>query len=51
MESAVIVKIAERLLEKLSREDPVAKRVELSRPEYFWCGLQGVSSALFSKKA
>jgi len=42
MESAVVIKIADRLLKKLSREDPVAGRVDLSKAEFIWCGIKGV---------
>jgi squalene synthase HpnC len=51
MESATIIRIADKLLEKLAAEDPVAGRVELSKWEYFTATLRGVFSVLFSKKA
>lgn len=41
MESAVIVRIAEVLTERLKRQDPIAERVELSKPQFLWCGLSG----------
>ncbi len=47
MESGVIVAIAWKLVEKLRREDPVAVRVELSKPMFAWCGLKGAIKALF----
>lgn len=50
MESAVIVRIADKLLEKLAEEDPVAGRVELSKLQYFGCALKGVFSVLFSAR-
>jgi len=50
MESAVIIRIAEKLLEKLATEDPVAGRVELSKPQYFSCAIKGIFSVLFSRK-
>ena len=51
MESAVIVKIAERLLDKLEREDPVAKRVALNRREFLGCGIAGALPVLFVRRA
>ena len=47
MESAVIVEIAWRLTDELSRRDPVAERVELTKPQFLWCGLRGAASGLF----
>lgn len=47
MESGVIVSIAWKLVEKLRREDPVATRVELSKPMFAWRGLKGAIKALF----
>ena len=47
MESGVIIAIAWRLVEKLRRKDPVAQRVELSKPQFIWCGLKGATKALF----
>ncbi|MEO5338270.1 MAG: squalene synthase HpnC [Magnetospirillum sp. WYHS-4] len=46
MESAVIVEIADRLTGLLTRRDPVAGRVALSKPGFLWCGLLGVVYAL-----
>jgi len=43
MESAAIIAIAERLTRLLRRRDPLAQRVELSRPEYLLCCLRGVA--------
>ncbi|MCG8504381.1 MAG: squalene synthase HpnC [Sphingomonadales bacterium] len=45
-ESAVIVKIAERLIVELERRDPLAERIELTKPQVFRCGVAGVISAL-----
>lgn len=45
-ESAVIVKIAERLIVELERRDPLAERIELTRPQFLRCGVAGVISAL-----
>lgn len=41
-ESAVIVAIADRLIGRLRREDPLATRVELSKPEAAWTALTGL---------
>ncbi len=46
MESAAIVKIAWALTDKLSRLDPLATRVKLTKPQYLLCGLSGVISVL-----
>ena len=45
-EAAVIVKIAERLIVELERRDPLAERIELTRPQAVRCGVAGVISAL-----
>lgn len=49
MESAVIIRIADKLLEKLAAEDPVKGRVELSKVQYFSCVIKGIFSVLFSR--
>lgn len=46
MESEVIVRIAARLAHELRRRDPLAERVELTKPRFLWCGLRGVVSVL-----
>ena len=46
MESEVIVRIAIRLSAELRRRDPLAERVELSKPQFLWCGLSGAGSEL-----
>ncbi|MBT3360154.1 MAG: squalene synthase HpnC [Rhodospirillales bacterium] len=46
MESGAIVTIADRLVGRLRREDPLAKRVELSKPGYLWCCALGAIKAL-----
>ncbi len=46
MESAAIVKIAERLCVLLRQRDPVASRVALTKPGTVWCCAKGVLSAL-----
>jgi squalene synthase HpnC len=47
MEAAVIVRIADALVEKLTRDDPIAGRVALSKPAYVGCTVRGVLSAIF----
>jgi squalene synthase HpnC len=44
MESAAILKIAERLIGLLGRRDPLAERIVLSKPGYLWCCLRGAVS-------
>ncbi len=46
MESAAIVRIAERLCALLGERDPLARRVELSKAAYLWCCLRGALSAV-----
>lgn len=48
MESATIVAIADRLIAKLRRRDPVAGRVELSKPAVLGCVAAGVWRGLRS---
>ena len=45
-ESAVILAIAERLAGELRRRDPLAERVELSRPRFLLCGILGIGRML-----
>lgn len=45
MESAVIVRIADALLDKLSVHDPLAGRVALSKPAYLCCTVRGIAAA------
>ncbi len=42
LESAVIIEIADALITALSRRDPLAERVRLSRREYVTCILKGL---------
>ncbi len=44
-ESAVIVRIAERLTDELASRDPIAERVELTKPQFLACGISGLWSA------
>ncbi len=50
LESAVIIRIAERLTLRLMREDPIATRVELSRPAAMRCAASGVLDVLLGRK-
>jgi hydroxysqualene synthase len=50
MESAVIVRIAEKLSALLRRRDPLAMRVKLSKPAYLGCGLHGIFHGLLTKR-
>lgn len=45
LETAFIVAIAERLSAKLKRRDPVAGRVELSKPDTLYCAAIGLARA------
>jgi squalene synthase HpnC len=47
MESGVIISIAWKLVDKLKKEDPVADRVELSKPQFLLYGLKGAIKGLF----
>ena len=49
MESAVIVRIAERLSRLLRRRDPLAGRVKLSRLQFAGCALAGIARALLRR--
>ena len=49
LESAVIVNIAERLTDELARRDPIAERVELTKPQFIGCGLRGVAAVLLGR--
>lgn len=50
MESAVIVRIAEKLSALLRRRDPLAIRVKLSKPAFLGCGLHGIFHGLLTKR-
>ncbi len=47
MESGVIISVAWKLVDKLKRQDPVANRVELSKPQFVLYGLKGAIKGLF----
>ena len=44
MESAVIVRLADRLCELLRAGDPIAGRVALKKADFMGCGLRGMAS-------
>ncbi|NQV48399.1 MAG: squalene synthase HpnC [Rhodospirillaceae bacterium] len=48
MESAVIIHIARALTGRLYSSDPLAARVELTKPKFLWCGLTGSLRGGFS---
>jgi hydroxysqualene synthase len=48
MESAIIVKIAHRLVSELGRRDPLAERVELNRGQFLGCGVRGAVGGFFA---
>jgi squalene synthase HpnC len=50
MESAVIVRIAERLSRLLRRRDPLAGRVKLSRLQFLGCALSGIGWAIVGRR-
>ena len=47
MESAAIIRIAERLVFELRRRDPLAERVALTKPQYFVCCFIGIMRLFF----
>ncbi len=47
MESAAIIRIADRLLARLRRQDPLSDRVALNKPEYLLCCAGGVFAGLW----
>ena len=47
MESAVIIQIADRLLNALDSRDPIAERVELTRLQFAGCAIRGAAAGLF----
>jgi len=49
MESAAIIRIAERLTILLRHNDPIAERVELSKPQYIWCLFRGILDVWFGR--
>jgi squalene synthase HpnC len=49
MESAVILRLAERLIGELRQRDPLAERVVLSKPRIAACTLKGLASVLAAR--
>lgn len=49
MESAAIIAIARRMITLLRKRDPLAGRVELSKPGFLFCCVSGVLSAMAGK--
>ena len=49
-ESAVILEMARRLARELRARDPLAGRVELTRPEFLRCGLMGLGRVLWERR-
>ncbi|CAN0517896.1 unnamed protein product, partial [Laminaria digitata] len=47
METAVIVRLADRLLILLRKGDPIAGRVALGRLDFLSCGVRGIAAGLF----
>ncbi len=47
METAVIINIAYRLVDELEKRDPVAERVELTKPQLIACTVRGAWSGLW----
>jgi len=50
MESSAIVVLADTLIGQLRRRDPVAERVELSKPRFIWCCLVGILRVLGKRR-
>lgn len=51
METAVIVRLADRLWKLLRRNDPIAGRVALTKGDFLRCGLSGVVAGAFGGAA
>lgn len=47
METAVIVRLADRLLTLLRKGDPIAGRVALGKIDFLSCGVRGIATGLF----
>ncbi len=50
LEAAVIVRLADRLAWQLSRKDPLAARIELTRPEAAMCAMRGLAGSLLPSR-
>ena len=51
MESAVIVRLADRLARRLGAGDPLAGRVALTKMDFAVCGIRGMLAGLFSARS
>ena len=51
MESAVIVRLAGRLIELLRKGDPLATRVALKKPDFAFAGIAGAVSGFFAAES
>ena len=51
MESAVIIRLADRLTALLRRGDPISGRVALTKFDFMFCGLRGVASVWMGGKS
>lgn len=49
LESAVILRLAERLVRELRRRDPLAERVVLTKPQMARCALSGILGVLWQR--
>ncbi|MGH6902259.1 MAG: squalene synthase HpnC [Geminicoccaceae bacterium] len=49
-ESAVILEMARRLAKELRARDPLAERVELTRPRFLLCGFMGLGRVLWHRR-
>jgi hydroxysqualene synthase len=49
-ESAVILEMARRLAKELRARDPLAERVELTRPRFVTCGLIGLGRVVWDRR-
>lgn len=49
MESAAIIRIAERLVVELRHRDPLSERVVLTKPQYLLCCFQGILRLFFGR--
>ena len=47
METAVIVRLADRLLVLLRNGDPIAQRVALAKVDFASCGVRGMFAGMF----
>ncbi len=49
MESAIIVRLADRLTRRLKQGDPLARRIALSKFDFVFCGLTGIAAVLLAR--